>query len=147
MLIFTLNQSLAHHLITASKTIVPINTKIIFDATKSYDLDGSINRYIFDFGDGVFDIGSKLSYQYSIPGTYGVILTVRDNDNLVDHAFVNITVVESSDIPEIQGVVPNQEKPEDSPPWSLNLTSFEPIPSSQEINFNWLEYFFILGSR
>jgi PKD repeat protein len=109
----------------------------MFDASASYDSDGTINRYIMDFGDETFFSGDRSTHRYSKPGTYGVILTVRDNDYLVDHDFVNITVIENSDIPEIQGIVPNQVKPEDSPPWVLNLSDFEPIPTSNEVEFFW----------
>jgi PKD repeat protein len=123
--------------LSASKTVVPINYTITFDATESYDPDGTITRYILDFGDGKFDSLNLTSHYYSKPGVYGVLLTVRDNDLLVDHAFVNITVVPGRDVPEILGVVPNQERPEDSPPWVLNLTNYEPIPSSKKIKFYW----------
>jgi len=124
-------------ILNASKTLIIVNKTIDFDASGSYDIDGTIVTYILDFGDGNFRSGSKLSYQYPKPGVYGVILMVIDNDELVDHAFVNISVVNSSNIPEIQGFVPNQVKPEDSPPWTLNLSIYEPIPSSDDIKFYW----------
>jgi hypothetical protein len=62
---------------------------------------------------------------------------VHDNEYLTDHAYVNITVLESTDLPIIQSIVPNQIKPEDSPPWSLNLSIYEPIPNSDEVEFYW----------
>ena len=117
-------------ILQASKTLVRVNEDIMFDATSSYDTDGTLVAYILDFGDGTFHSNSKQTHHYSKQGTYGVILTVRDNDNLVDHAYVNITVAESSDLPEIQGCVPDQIKPEDSPPWPLNLIMYEPIAST-----------------
>jgi hypothetical protein len=124
-------------ILNASRTVASVNQTIDFDASGSYDKDGIITTYIMDFGDGTFRSGSKLSYRYSKPGVYGVILMVHDNDYLVDHAFANITVVESSNIPEIQGRVPDQIKPEDSPPWTLNLSNFEPIPTSSDVKFHW----------
>ncbi len=124
-------------ILDASRTIVPIDYSVTFDGSQSYDTDGTIKEYIFDFGDGTFRGGAKLTHSYSKPGIYGVILTVRDNDYLMDHAYVNITVVESSDLPVIQGVIPDQIKPEDSPPWSLNLSAYGPIPSSNDIEFYW----------
>jgi hypothetical protein len=123
--------------LNASKTLVSVNQTIELNATGSYDTDGSIVTYILDFGDGRFRSTSKAVFEYSKPGVYGIVLMVIDNDNLVDHAYVNITVVESSDIPEIQGRVPDQIKPEDSPPWSLNLDVHTPIASSEDLNFNW----------
>ncbi len=124
-------------ILTASKIVVPVDYSITFDASQSYDLDGEITEYIFDFGDGTFLGGTTNTYSYSKPGIYGVILTVRDDDYLMDRAYVNITVAESSILPEIQGIIPDQEKPEDSPPWALNLSMYEPIVLSENVEFYW----------
>jgi PKD repeat protein len=121
----------------ASRTIVPVNYTIMFDATGSFDPDGIITRYIMDFGDETFHSGDRTTHSYTKPGIYGAILTVRDDEYLVDHAYVNITVVQKSNLPEIQGIVPDQIRPEDSPPWELNLTMFEPIANSEDIEFYW----------
>jgi hypothetical protein len=123
--------------LNANKKIVATNQTIDFDASESFDKDGTITTYILDLGDSTFWSGSKFSHKYSSPGIYGVILMVRDNDELVDHAYLNITVIESSDVPIIQGVVPDQIKPEDSPPWILDLNKYEPIPTNPQIEFQW----------
>jgi hypothetical protein len=121
----------------ASRTLGAVNQTISFDASSSFDTDGTIITHLIDFGDGRFWSGTKASHQYSEPGVYGVILMVRDNDDLVDHAYINITIAESSDIPKIQGIIPNQIKPEDSPPWSLNLDEYTPIPNKIDLDFYW----------
>ncbi len=123
--------------LSASRTLVAVNQTVEFDGSKSFDTDGTISTHLFDFGDATFRSGSDQVYKYSKPGTYGVILMVRDNDDLVDHAYVNITVVESSDIPEIHGCVPDQMKPEDSPPWLLDLGDHEPVADTKGIEFYW----------
>jgi hypothetical protein len=120
-----------------SKRIARIDEQIDFDASGSYDPDGTIIAHFLDFGDGTFHGGDKQSYSYSKLGTYGVILTVRDNEDLISHAYLNITVVESTNLPEIQGVVPDQIKPEDSPPWTLNLTVYEPFSFTSSVEFYW----------
>ena len=123
--------------LSASKTLVQINYSISFDATQSFDLDGTISSYLLDFGDGTFRGGSKQTYSFPKPGVYGVILTVRDNDYLIDHTYVNITVVTSSNIPQFQDTIPHQIKPEDSPPWTLNLSVYEPIATKMDVDFFW----------
>jgi len=50
----------------------------------SYDLDGSVVSYFWDFGDGSTDWGMFVTHWYDSPGNYTVILTVTDNDGLVD---------------------------------------------------------------
>jgi hypothetical protein len=124
-------------ILKASRTLVSVNETINFNASESYDPDGTIETNILDFGDGNFRSGNIHTHQYSEKGVYGVILMVIDNDGLVDHAFLNITVLDKSDIPKIVGIVPNQEKLEDSPPWILNLSAYTNIPSTPSVDFYW----------
>lgn len=53
-----------------------------FDGSLSYDPDGEIVSYEWDFGDGAIDNGKYGWHQYCIEGTYDVTLTVTDNDGL-----------------------------------------------------------------
>jgi YD repeat-containing protein len=52
---------------------------IPFSASGSYDPDGSIASYSWNFGDGGTASGFSLTHTYSSPGTYPVTLTVTDN--------------------------------------------------------------------
>ena len=50
-----------------------------FDATGSFDPDGSIVNYAWDFGDGNNGTGVSPTHIYAALGTYTVTLTVTDN--------------------------------------------------------------------
>jgi len=50
-----------------------------FDGTDSYDSDGSIVAYQWDFGDGDGGTGATVNHTYTAPGRYTVVLTVLDN--------------------------------------------------------------------
>jgi len=52
-----------------------------FDADVSYDPDGSIISYRWNFGDGALGEGPYVEHEYSEPGTYCVSLAVTDDDN------------------------------------------------------------------
>jgi len=67
---------------------------ITFDATSSYDPDGEITSYKWDFGDGWTFEGetSTATHSYSSGGDYTVILTVRDNDGAINTSTTTITV-------------------------------------------------------
>lgn len=67
---------------------------ITFDATASYDPDGTIVSYEWTFGDGGADSGEIVTYKYTSLGTYQVNLTVTDNDNLTDTEIKEVTVYE-----------------------------------------------------
>ena len=65
---------------------------ITFDASRSYDPDGSIIEYKWDFGDGLTGTGITYNHTYIANGTYNVKLTVIDNDYLTDITTWNITI-------------------------------------------------------
>jgi len=52
---------------------------IHFDASGSFDSDGNIVSYFWNFGDGASDSGVTISHIYKSPGDYTVVLTVVDN--------------------------------------------------------------------
>ncbi len=56
--------------------------KLNFDGSSSFDPDGQIVDYLWDFGDGTTGSGVIINHQYSSEGTYDVILTVTDDEGL-----------------------------------------------------------------
>jgi len=57
-----------------------ISEGITFDASDSYDLDGNITEYTWDFGDGITTMGVNVTHSYYSDGNYTVTLTVKDNE-------------------------------------------------------------------
>jgi len=53
--------------------------QVSFNGTSSYDPDGTIVGYAWDFGDGSTGSGATPTHSYSIAGTYAVKLNVTDN--------------------------------------------------------------------
>lgn len=53
---------------------------IHFDASDSYDSDGQIESYFWDFGDGTNATGVAVDHAYADDGVYMVTLTVTDDD-------------------------------------------------------------------
>lgn len=64
------------------------------DAGASYDPDGSIVSYDWDFGDGGSASGVTATHTYAMPGTYTVTLTVTDNDGLTGTASKSVLAEE-----------------------------------------------------
>lgn len=56
------------------------NTEITFDSSASYDPDGKIASYEWDFGDSSVGKGQVVKHSYASEGSYEVTLTVKDND-------------------------------------------------------------------
>jgi len=65
---------------TENATTVKTGEVIHFDASESYDLDGNIVSYFWDFGDGTNDTGVAVDHAYAKAGNYTVTLTVTDDD-------------------------------------------------------------------
>ncbi|UCE38834.1 MAG: PKD domain-containing protein, partial [Thermoplasmata archaeon] len=65
-----------------------------FDGSASYDPDGTIVSYEWDFGDGSpIGTGVNPTHIYNTPGNYTVTLTVTDDDNATDSDTCIITVL------------------------------------------------------
>jgi len=63
-----------------------------FDASDSYDLDGSITVYQWDLGDGNSLSGNKVSHNYAANGNYTVRLTVADDKNKTNSTEQVVTI-------------------------------------------------------
>ena len=66
---------------------------VTFNATASYDPDGTIVSYVWDFGDNTTGGGNITTHAYTDDGNYTVTLNVTDNDGLSHTASDTITVL------------------------------------------------------
>lgn len=66
--------------------IIPTDCKageqIVFDASSSLDIDGSIVSYVWSFGDGTSATGKTVTHIYNKEGSYKVTLVITDNVGL-----------------------------------------------------------------
>jgi PKD repeat protein len=69
---------------------------VIFDATDSSDIDGTITHYNWSFGDGSNGTGPVVNHVFTSNGSYTVTLTVTDNDGESDSISQTVTVSEAS---------------------------------------------------
>ena len=72
------------------------NQSIVFDASESYDPDGTIVSYEWGFGDGTTDGGQIVTHTYHHPGQYTVTLTVTDNTGLTSAMNQELYIAASS---------------------------------------------------
>jgi PKD repeat protein len=66
------------------------------DASQSHDPDGTIARYVWNFGDGTTGYGSPIVHTYTIAGTYTVRLTVTDGGGASTAVTQSVTVLPST---------------------------------------------------
>jgi PKD repeat protein len=75
------------------------NSSVFFDGSLSYDSDGEIVKWFWTMGDGSQKTGETISYQYTTPGTYTVVLHVVDDGDLEGTDTTNVTIQEGNFIP------------------------------------------------
>ena len=76
----------------AAYTFDANNLTVTFDASASYDPDGSIADYSWDFGDNTAGIGKLVTHTYPFNGTYNTTLLVADNGNAKNTTSKEVTV-------------------------------------------------------
>lgn len=74
----------------------PMNLTIHVIGSNSYDVDGEIQSYYWNFGDDKYGANQDMYHTYTSPGDYVITLTVTDDDGLTDIAIMSITVYEDS---------------------------------------------------
>ncbi|MCD6331535.1 MAG: PKD domain-containing protein, partial [Thermoplasmata archaeon] len=82
-----------------------------FNATSSYDLDGSIVNYTWDFGDGNVGYGMIIDHIYADEGFYNVSITVIDDSGLNNSTWQIICIDVSPPHTELEVIpsIPNGE--------------------------------------
>jgi PKD repeat protein len=82
---------------SASSTTLDVNQSVSFDASNSFDPDGSIKSYYWDFGDGISSKETQTSHKYRTPGTYKVNLTTVDDQRDISFKTKEIKVEGKTD--------------------------------------------------
>jgi len=73
--------------------------EITFDGSDSYDRDGMIISWKWDFGDGTTGSGKIVKHSYAAPGEYTVTLTVKDEKGATDSYATKATIIEGNNQP------------------------------------------------
>ncbi|UCH89181.1 MAG: PKD domain-containing protein [Thermoplasmata archaeon] len=71
-----------------------ITTNFIFTANAT-DPDGSIYSYKWDFGDGFSSTMQTSNHYFMIPGTYIVLLSVRDDEDYETRTYIEVIIIDT----------------------------------------------------
>jgi len=136
---------LALHNPSASFTYSPESPEegktVTFDASGSSDTDGTIVSYSWDFGDENTATGETTTHSYASAGTYGVTLTVADNDDLTGTATKEITVKTTGPI-EIDDEPPVANAGSDMTVKAGSKVTFSAAGSSDNVGIDSYEWNF-----
>lgn len=109
----------------------PVN--VGFSSTGSYDPDGSIASYSWNFGDGTTSAAASPSHSYSTAGTYVATLTVKDNAGLAGAASTTITV--TNNLPPTATATASATT--GAAPLTINFTSTASDPEKTALTYLW----------
>jgi len=113
---------------------------VTFDASESYDRDGTIITYVWDFGDGAYDTGLGVTHPFLEYGEFSVILTVFDDDGYTGN-ITKIIDVEDFILPEIVDNTISTGYTGDSFIFEAVITDYAGISSA------WVEYWYGSGDH
>jgi len=121
-----------------SQTVGFIEEMISFDGSESEDIDGIIVNYTWDFDDnGTMGYGKKVTHNFSAPGTYNVVLKVKDNSGYTDKDTIIVVIVLGNNPPSKPSL--------DGPSKGHMNTSYEFTSLSFDLDNNTLQYIFDWG--
>ena len=78
--------------VTGSATTALTSVPLSFNSTGTYDPDGTIVAYSWNYGDGSTASGSTASHSFTTSGTYTVTLTVTDNSGSTASASLAVVI-------------------------------------------------------
>ena len=113
-----------------------VGEEITFDGSKSFDIDGTINKWYWDFGDGTDGTGRITTHIYSNPGMYYVILTVTDNRNAVD-SYETVATIRQSNRPPTAPIINGTKIGNKTVEYTYTATSTDPDNDAIRYFFDW----------
>jgi len=119
---------------TSTPSSAPTGTPITFDGTASYDLDGTVVSYSWDFGDGRTGAGSVVTHSYSPAKTYTVTLTVTDNGGVTGSTTSQVTI---GDKPPVVSFTPSPTTANTGQSITLAISVSDPDGSISTTRVDW----------
>jgi PKD repeat protein len=112
-----------------------VSEEAIFDASSSYDPDGEIVSYLWDFGDCISDSGEIVTHAYTATGSYSVTLTVVDDDGLTDTVIEDV-IVAAAPQPPVASFTFSPENPVAGDEIAFDASSSYD-PDGEIASYNW----------
>jgi len=77
-----------------------VNSPVFFDGSASYDSDGTIQTYSWEFGDGETSNGIQVGHTYTSTGNYTLILQVTDNNGTKSTHSTTVSIYAEGQLPD-----------------------------------------------
>lgn len=121
---------------SASETTGIVGVPVNFDGLLS---SGAIVNYTWDFGDGGKGYGWATTHVYKLVDTYGVTLTVRDDDGATDDDVIQVIISATPNIPPTDPDVDGPASGTKNTDYEYTAVSTDPDNDTIQYVFNWEE--------
>ena len=111
---------------------------ITFDGRRSFDADGTLASFAWDFGDGTTGDGARPQHVYAVPGDYTVTLTVTDANGVTATDSLQANVILSQRRPVAHASGPYLGFASASSDWYVLLDARGSTdPNSDSLTYRW----------
>jgi hypothetical protein len=121
------------------------NQAMMFNGSNSFDHEGSIVKYDWDFGDGTTETGATVTHTYTQQGIYLVTLTVTDNagntDDQTTWAYIG-TENHPPDTPTLTG----RQRGKNGTAYSYTFSATDPDGDDVYYYLNWGDDYWFGGA-
>jgi len=121
---------------SASETVGLVGSLLTFDGSQSFDQDGYIKDWSWDFSDGTNGTGEIVTHAYSNSGAYNVTLTVTDNDDAKDKDSITVVIGTANNLPS-NPIVTGETTGNKNVEYQFSATSTDLDNDSISYTFNW----------
>ncbi len=107
---------------------------ISFDGTASYDPDGVIVGWAWNFGDGSTGSGSTITHSYTVNGTYLVKLNVTDNSGSTNLSTLSVII---KDRPPVVSITQSATAATSGQEVVITITASDPDGTISSTTLDW----------
>ncbi len=113
-----------------------IGSILVFNGSQSYDPDGYLTKWSWDFGDGTTGAGERTIHAYQTVGSYTVILTITDNKGATATDTISVEIG-SANWPPTKPVINGIRIGAKNTPYSFTLYATDADNDFLQYTMNW----------
>ncbi len=122
-----------------------VNQEMIFNGSNSFDHEGRIVKYSWNFGDGTTETGVTVTHTYTQPDIYPVILWVTDNVTNVGYQKKWIYIDKENHPPQTPTLTGRQQG-KNGTAYSYTFSTNDPDGDDVEYYLNWGDDYWFGGA-
>jgi PKD repeat protein len=122
-----------------------VNQDIIFNGNKSLDHEGSIESYVWNFGDGTTKTGVTVTHSYANQGIYPVTLTVIDNASNTDNR-TSWAYIDTENHPPMTPILTGRQSGKNGTAYSYTFSTTDPDGDDVYYYLNWGDDYWFGGA-